>query len=275
MTVALGCNYSAPLLQLLARQAVDVDWIKLSQAEVVDEELAITRPLRPVLLHMLPSAGSRPAVWSAYPWPALERQLQYAGSPHIALHFDLWPQDWDDPLAPEAPRPEQVEAIWKRLTASIRAVQEHVRVPVLVENSPYYGAGGDSWGGLRLLAQPETLWQMTGETGAGLLLDASHLRCAAQRLGGDTYAYARALPLHAVREIHVVSPLDVPGRGLRDRHQPMREEDYALLAWLLERTTPQVVTLEYGGIGPHFERRNDPQALQEQLTRLRAFLAGA
>jgi uncharacterized protein len=274
MPIDLGCNYSMPLLQMLTQHVVDIDWIKLSRPEAIDEELVITRQLRPVLLHILPPAGSRPAIWDSYPWNALERQLRHAGSPHIALHLDLLARDWDEPMDLENLSPGQAKAALTRLMSGIRTVQERVHVPVLVENMPYYGASEGSWGRLRLVVQPETIWQVTEETGAGLLLDTSHLRCAAPRLGVDTYAYARGLPLETVREIHVVSPLSVPGLGLRDRHQPMQDEDYALLARLLERTAPQVVTLEYGGVGPHFEGRSDPQVLQEQLQRLRAFLAG-
>jgi uncharacterized protein len=274
MPVELGCNYSVPLLQLLTQHVVDVDWIKLSQPETVDEDLVITRPLRPVLLHMLPTAGSSRPVWDAYNWNALERQLQQAGSPHIALHLDLLARDWDEPMDPEDLSPATSKAALARLISGVRAVQERAHVPVLVENMPYYGPSESSSGRLRLVVQPETIWQVTEGTGAGLLLDASHLRCAAPRLGVDVHAYAQSLPLEAVRELHVVGPLSVPGLGLRDRHQPMQDEDYALLAWLLERTAPDVVTLEYGGMGPHFEGRNDPQMLREQLQRLRVFLAG-
>lgn len=273
MPVDLGCNYSMPLLQLLTQHVVNVDWIKLSMPETVDEDLAITRPLRPILLHILPPVGSSPVTWDSYPWDVLERQLRHAGSPHIAIHLDLLARNLDEPMDPENLSPRQAKKALTRLLSGIRTVQERVHVPVLVENMPYYSTNEGLQGRLRLVVQPETIRQVTEETGAGLLLDTSHLRCAADRLGVDTYAYARSLPLETVREIHVVSPLSVPNLGLRDRHQPMQDEDYALLAWLLERTAPQIVTLEYGGVGSHFEGRNDPKALQEQLQRLRAFLA--
>ncbi|HOR00187.1 MAG TPA: hypothetical protein PLJ35_15340 [Anaerolineae bacterium] len=64
------------------------------------------------------------------------------------------------------------------------------------------------------------------------------------------------------------------GKGLSDRHHALQEEHYALLAWLLGFTEPAIDTLEYGGTGQAFEtpERNDPQALEAQLLRLRQLL---
>lgn len=70
--------------------------------------------------------------------------------------------------------------------------------------------------------------------------------------------------------MHSNGPLMVPGQGLRDRHLACGEEDYSLLAWLLGRCEPGIVTLEYGGFGERIEtpERNDPRALEAQLRRL-------
>ena len=37
-----------------------------------------------------------------------------------------------------------------------------------------------------------------------------------------------------------------------DSHGTMSVADYDLLRWILERTEPEVVTLEYGGTDPDF-----------------------
>ncbi len=168
-----------------------------------------------------------------------------------------------------ATRPrEQAQAVLARLAGSLRAIRERVPIPLLVENMPYYATPEPGWQRLRLVIEPAAIWQLVEETGVGLLLDAAHLRVAAYHLGVDERAYARALPLHVVREIHVSGPLLVPGQGLRDRHRELAPEDYAFLGWLLERTEPRILTLEYGGAGPLFEQRNDPQALERQLRQL-------
>jgi len=262
----LGCNYSRPLLDLLQRQAVAIDWIKLSRREVLASELAASRPLRPVLLHVLGRAGSPADLLPGDQWEALNEALLRAGSPHIALHLALTPEDWPTPVEYATQTPQQARAMLARMIGQIRSAQRWLCTPLLVENVPYYG----SHGALRICVQPEAIWQVVEESGAGLLLDTSHARCAAYHLGVDVRAYLRALPLHAVREIHVGGPRMVLGQGLRDRHYEMASEDYRLLAWLLAYTQPSLITLEYGGTGPRFEtvERNDPLALERQLNQL-------
>lgn len=261
-------------MDILSRGAADVDWIKLSRPDVLQEELAAARPVRPVLLHGLGHdlgrLGHRPEVQDGYSWDTLNRQLAVAGSPHLSLHLDLRVEDWDEPVDLRVQSREQVRAMLERLIANAMAVRQRVSVPLLVENMPFYGDRGP----LRLVTQPEVIWQVVEAAGVGLLIDIGHLRCSAYHLGVDARAYARALPLHAVREVHVNGPLLLPGEGLRDRHYPCRPEDYELLTWLLGRAQPAIVTLEYGGTGDRVENteRNDPQALAEQIGELRRLL---
>jgi hypothetical protein len=266
MPLQLACNYSRPLLSLLQRGAADVDWIKLSDPQGLEADLEVARPLRPVLLHTLGRAGRRPEEWDRYPWEVLNRQLATAGSPHIALHLDLWADDWEDAGGWQRESRAQSLAVLRRLADGIRAAQRHLRVPILVENMPCYGPGS---------VDPEALWQMVEETGVGVLLDVAHLRCTAYTLGVDVRAYTRALPLQAVRELHVGGPRMVAEDGLlHDRHQELAAEDWALLEWVLAETPPGIVTLEYGGTGPAFEgsERNDPEALERQLRRLEGMI---
>ena len=268
----IGCNYSRSLLELLERGALDVDWIKLSRLDAIEMELAQARPRRPVLLHMLPNAGCRPEQWEGFPWAELPRWASEAGSPHIALHLESRPEDWDEPIAIHYQTREQAQAVLRRFCAGIRDLRARLDLPVLVENCPLYPRHSM----LRLCAQPEAIWQVLEETGAGLLLDASHVRCTAWHLGVDPRAYARALPLERVREIHLAGPRLVRDFGLRDRHFALQQEDWALLEWLLAHTQPQIVTLEYGGTGPLFETRarNDPAQLEAQLRRLHSLVVG-
>ena len=52
------------------------------------------------------------------------------------------------------------------------------------------------------------------------------------------------LPLEKVRQIHLNRPGWREGR-LVDSHQMLEDEDYALLEFILKRTQPWAVTLEY------------------------------
>ena len=82
------------------------------------------------------------------------------------------------------------------------------------------------------------------ETGCDMLLDLSHSRVSGGLLGLPDEEYLFRLPLGRVVEVHVSGPRPKDGI-LRDMHEPMGEEDYALLGWLLRRTHVEAVTLEY------------------------------
>jgi uncharacterized protein (UPF0276 family) len=260
----LGCNYSPQLLDLLREGRVEVEWIKLSRWGVLAQELAVARPLRPVLLHVLPRAGLPPASLEALPWTweEMNEATRACGSPHAALHLASRVADWESP-------PTDAEVV-NRMVAVTRVFAERLALPLLVENVPYLG----EWDTLlRPPTDPEVIREVCERAGAGLLLDLAHARIAAYHRGEDVRAYVGGMPLERVREIHVSGPGASPEKGLDDLHQELRREDYELLAWALERTRPRVVALEYGGTGPLFEWRSDPAALERQLTRLRELRA--
>ena len=122
--------------------------------------------------------------------------------------------------------------------------------------------------------EPETFHELVDEMHVGMILDLAHIRVAAHHLGLDEREYLHAMPLQHVREIHITGPRVVPGQGMRDLHWEMLDEDFALLEHTLEITSPQIVTLEYGGTGPKFENedRNSLPALERQLKRIMQIL---
>jgi len=79
------------------------------------------------------------------------------------------------------------------------------------------------------------------------------------------YAYLEELPLDRVVEIHVSGPRFENG-WWHDYHDTLQTEDYALLEWVLRRSTPRVVTLEYW---------KDIAQVREQLLRLSRLIAQA
>jgi len=101
------------------------------------------------------------------------------------------------------------------------------------------------------------------ETQTGLLLDLAHARIAARARGISSQEYITALPLERTQQIHLAGVREGSDGQLYDAHEPLMEEDYQLLEWTLERTNPQLLTLEYF--------REDPQALSSQLSRLQSY----
>jgi len=108
----------------------------------------------------------------------------------------------------------------------------------------------------------ERITEVLEKTGCGFLLDTGHTRVSAAVLGADVYDYLSGLPLDRVVQVHVSGPRMRDGH-LVDAHEPLQEIDYALLDFVLARTQPQVLTLEY-------VRERD--ALREQLFHLRDVL---
>ncbi|HWI63035.1 MAG TPA: DUF692 family protein [Symbiobacteriaceae bacterium] len=255
----LGCNYSPVLLDLLRRKELDVDWIKLSVVEALEAEIALCRSLRPCLVHTLPRSGLVPEKFAAIDWDQVGRNLLNAGSPHVALHLEA--RRADGPA----------EGAVSRIIAQVRTAAERLPIPLLVENV-VYRKGSDIYG---VCAKPETVAAVVEGADVGLLLDTAHLRCSAHNLGLGAREYALLLPLDRVREIHVAGIRRMDDGQLNDSHAEIQEEDYDLLAWLLEQTRPQMVTLEYGGTGPIYERpgMTDPDALRRQLCRLKEMLS--
>lgn len=159
----------------------------------------------------------------------------------------------------------------RRLLEQGRADVDYLKVPLLLENMDFMGCDLRlGYGVFRTSAEPALMWGLVEEEGVGVLLDLAHLRITADHLGVDAKALAKALPPHAVRELHVCGPTFTESVGLRDDHGEMSEEDYELLEWTLERTDAQVVTLGYPKartVRQTFEEQ--AEALMRQLNRVR------
>jgi uncharacterized protein (UPF0276 family) len=112
-------------------------------------------------------------------------------------------------------------------------------------------------------ADPEIITQIVRETDSGFLLDISHARIAASQLGMGIHKYLAKLPLKKARQIHI-SGARMKNGHLYDAHESLQDEDYAILAWVLDRTNPEVVTLEYF---------REIKPLREQLNNLHGMLS--
>jgi uncharacterized protein (UPF0276 family) len=141
----------------------------------------------------------------------------------------------------------------RRFVRQVNKLARAVSVPVLLENTEPL-----PFGGYDFEVRTERISEILQRADCGFVLDIGHARVSAAALGMDVHDYLGRLPLDRVVQIHVSGPRVQNGR-LADVHEPLQEIDYTLLDFMLARTHPQVVTLEY-------IRERD--ALQEQLCRL-------
>ncbi len=252
----LTTDLSDPLLELIRDNAAPIDavevgpWFSVQQIRDYRHRL----PGLPFHFHggdlidrvgVIPGAVSRIAAY-----------LRCTGSPWVSMHITLWlpgmvwlmlRRGWRMPR----PNPERAA---QRFIQQVRKLADCVQVPVLLENTePLPFASYD------FEAQPGRIAQVLEGAECGFLLDVGHARVSAAALSADVHDYVCALPLKRVVQVHVSGPRMRGGR-LVDAHEPLQEADYALLDFVLERTQPQVVTLEY---------IREREALREQLGRLR------
>lgn len=257
-------NYSHPAADLVRSGRTQVDRFKTPDWPwMVSEALE----LHPVAVHFTLRAGS--GELAQRDWSSVQALLEQTGTPFINLHLEPTIKDFPgvDSLKPSA---KQRQKITNALLNDVLALVEHFGAPrVIVENVPYRGAQGKA---LRTGVEPETLQYIFEQTGCGLLLDISHARIAAHYLGIDAHEYMAALPVHALRELHVTGLHWIDDR-LQD-HLPMLPTDWPHLEWVLERIRrsewgqPWLLAFEYGGVGDKFDWRSDPLVIETQVPRL-------
>lgn len=256
--IQLSTNLSDPALDLLRENPAAVDaleigpWLPLKK--ITPQRQAL--PGMPIHFHggsLLLKVGLPGVLQQA------QEYVRLSGSPWASFHLFIWPY-WMAWLLyryrVRLPRPNP-ERQTRRLIGQIQQMQCALSVPVTLENIEFvpYPQFIDH-------VQPALIRRVLEQTGCRLLLDLGHARVAAAELGLAERDYLLQLPLERVAQIHVSGPRMKNGR-LFDAHETLQEEDYALLEFTLQRTQPQVVTLEF--------IRNQAD-LKAQLERLRALL---
>jgi uncharacterized protein (UPF0276 family) len=261
----VGCNWSDALGALIAEGRADVDYVKYGVYPDYEEKFAQIRPQKPILLHGLgcfDHAGMMDP--GGVDFEAANARIAACGSPHYGLHLAIQNADVKPGMAESGMR--------ARLLFGVKTFKENIRVPLIVENTPDSPKDRTVFDHYPY-AEPEKLADILETADVGLLLDLTHAKITARFRGWDIRDFLSALPLHRVREIHVNgSGVDESGFP-SDTHQAMEEEDYALLEWVLARTSPRVVTLEYSGVKGEGEARVRENLIR-QLLRLKEILNG-
>jgi len=257
--IQLTTNLSDPLLELLRDGKAPIDGVEVgpwfSVRQIHDYRQAL--PGVPFYFHggdliervgLIPGAVSRIAAYldsTASPWASMHITMWLPGMVWLMLQHG-----WRMPL-PNA------ERATRRFIRQVKKLDHALRVPVTLENTeplPFDGYDFE--------VRTERITEVLEKTECGLVLDTGHARVSAAVLGMDVRDYVRGLPLARVVQVHVSGPR-MRGGHLADVHEPMQAIDYELLDFVLARTHPRVVTLEY---------IREREALREQLHHLRTIL---
>lgn len=227
-------------------------------------------------------------------WRRVESLLAATGTPFVNLHLSPDAEHYPG-VDPADAGPGIASRVAENLIRDVEAVVRRFgRERVIVENDPDHAIC------MRAALLPGVIRQVVEVTGCGLLLDLGHARITAAAQGLDARKYAAALPVACLREIHVAGVQRLEGawverllaagpegektvarfQGRLLDHLPLVDEDWSLASWALGRVragawhAPDLVTLEYGGVGPAWEAVTLEDAVAEQVPRLRALVKG-
>ena len=257
--VQLTAKLSDGLVELVQSGAVEIDAVEANPWLDVEQVRAYRRQLPglTVLFHHADLATR--LAWMPGTGRLLREYIESTQTPWLSFHCALLPPGYV-PIAMKLgwylPPPAPARAV-KRLVAGVEKLRD-LNLPILLENMPSFPTRKYAFE-----TSVETISEILGLTGADLLLDIAHARVVASVFGLEVQDYLAGLPLEKVRQIHVSGPRAKSG-VLYDAHEEMAEEDYRLLAWVLARSEPEVVTLEYF---------RDKQKLQEQLVRIKDLIS--
>lgn len=236
----IGCNWSEALIDLINNNRIDIDYIKMGAYGEFDKQFDIVRLLKPILLHGLgyfECSGMKNI--SIIDFQRANELILKCGSPHYGLHLAIQNTDMSTGM--------NDNDIYIHMSKQIQIFKKRLTVPLLLENTPDSPQDRTVFNHYPY-AEYDKISRLLNDNDVNLLLDLTHAKITALYRNWNIYDYLKALPLHRIKEIHVNgSGYDEQGFPA-DTHQPMNNEDYELLDWLLLYSNPDIITLEYNGI---------------------------
>lgn len=255
----IGCNWSKALKFLIEENLIRVDYIKSFGYGNFKEDFKTMRSMRPILVHGLgyyENTGMNDI--ERIDFNSANSIIRKCNSPHYGLHLAIRSEDMLTGMTEDD--------IYKRMSNQIQLFKKSLSVPLLLENSPDTPHDREAFD-LYPYVMPEQIYKLVLENDVSFLLDITHAKITAKYRGWDIYDYIGRLPLDYVVEIHTNGSGHDENGFPMDTHQAMEEEDYELLGWVLNRTDPQIVTLEFNEVETEdYDKVID--SLEKQLNRI-------
>jgi uncharacterized protein (UPF0276 family) len=282
----LAVNYSDNLMTLLDQDpGLPVDYIKVPTIPFPDcwlqfEQGKTRRKLLPHLSQPGVIALGRTDPGEQFNPGMIQQILHQTNPPHLSTHLEArvdYFQEYQEYQHHNHPHIREI--LREHFLKAIARVKETIAIPLVVENFPYY----TWWRHFKTGSEPEFLTEICKAGDCGFLLDIAHARCTAWYFKIDVKEYLDALPLNRLCEIHLAGTQIRQPEGFRDTHTLIDETDYELLQYVLQKSSPHIITIEYGGmperimgINGEFEpiSRNDITELITTITRVAAMIKG-
>ena len=140
------------------------------------------------------------------------------------------------------------EASLAHVTARVKAVQDRLGRPLILENPSTYL----QFAGIQM-PEWEYLGRLAEDSGCGLLLDVNNVHVSDFNHGFDSATYIEALPAERIVQIHLAGPRDC-GTHLLDTHDsPVLEPVWDLYALACRRTGGVSTLLEWDSNIPPYQ----------------------
>jgi len=112
-------------------------------------------------------------------------------------------------------------------------------LPILLENIAYPFVLPDAE-----MSEADFVRAVVEEADVGLLLDLENVHANSRNHGYDPVAYLESLPLERVTEVHLAGGVVQGGQYVDSHTRPVPEASWALLEWLVPRTSVRAVIVE-------------------------------
>lgn len=265
-------NYSPQAADLLDQGAIQIDRFKC--ASDWPHLMPLARAHSPIYVHFTMNAD--PKLNRALDVDAINALCEDTNTPYINLHLSQSRDDFPNMPLTTTDRADQ-DTMRDYMLDGVNAMIAHFGTErVIVENIPY---SPRKYHVKRPCVEPAIIREVVETTGVGFLLDISHARLSAHRMGIDPREYLEQLPGEAMRELHITG-IGMDSDGTLCDHLGLSDADWPLTEWVFERiragvwAAPWIVSFEYGGLGPHFEWRSSTDVIAAQVPRLYALAHG-
>jgi uncharacterized protein (UPF0276 family) len=270
----LAVNYSPQAAHLLNTGQIELDVFKCCGRRDVTQFVASRYP---IVVHLPLRAGR--GKLQQVDWADVKQVLKRSGTPYVNVYLAPYAPDFPN-MSLDTIDPCWTEKIVAQMIADVNVVIKHFRPDqITLENAPWDPSPAYSIP--RPAIEPEMISHIVREAGCGFSLDTAHARMAALHLEMTPVDYIDALPLEALRELSMTGVVyDETINQWRD-HFAMCNEDWEIAEWVIERIAegelpqPELVALEYGGVGPKYEWRSDSDTLLNDVSHLHMLLMEA
>jgi len=176
----------------------------------------------------------------------LKRLVRRTGTPFLSDHL-CWGSVDGSYTHDLLPMPYTMESA-KNTAERIRAVQDFVEVPVIVENVSSYAEFH-----LSNVTEWEFLAEVTERADCGILLDVNNIYVSSQNHNFDPLEYVNFVPHDRVAQIHVAGHSKFERYILDTHDHPVLDPVWKLYERAIERCGPTATLLEWDAKIPSFE----------------------